>query len=62
MENYWNYFLCNIDIFIRVKLKFNTSVFLSGEGSVAVDESLFEDLDDLDLDADEDSDDPDYVP
>jgi len=37
------------------------SFLKDGEGSVAVDESLFEDLDDLDLDEDSE-DDPDYVP
>jgi len=37
------------------------SFLKEGEGSVAVDESLFEDLDDLDLDEDSDED-PDYVP
>ena len=52
---------------IRKKLFFflllNTSYHSpAGEGAVAVDESLFESLDDLDLDDEDDEDDPDYVP
>ena len=49
---------------IRIKYIIKSDLIIpgiSGDGTVAVDESLFEDLDDLDLD-DDDEDDPDYVP
>lgn len=38
---------------------FTITVFFPGDSQVVVDESLFEDLDDLDID---DDDDPDYMP